>query len=99
VKTSFSNGILVIEVTATDFTPTTSDVSAKYATDPLCSWSRGMQSMSPSPTTNGILFKSSSAVSFDCKSGESGNIYIKISFKTPNPTPDGKYLVRIWIET
>jgi hypothetical protein len=97
VNTGFSNGILVVEVTATDFTPTTSDVSAKYATDFLCGGSRGIKDMSASPTTNGILFKS--AVSFDCKAGESGNIYIKISFKTPNPTPDGKYLVRIWIET
>jgi uncharacterized protein (DUF983 family) len=99
VKTGFSNGFLVVEVTATDFTPTTSDVSAKYATDPFCSWSRGMQSMSASSTTNGVLFKSSNYVPFDCKAGESGNIYIKISFKTPNPTPDGKYLVRIWMET
>jgi hypothetical protein len=55
--------------------------------------------MSASPTTNGVSFKSSNVGPFDCKSGESGNIYIKISFKTPNPTPDGKYLVRIWVET
>jgi uncharacterized protein (DUF983 family) len=99
VKTGFSNGFLVVEVTATDFTPTTSDVYVKYARD-ICGVSHGLTDMSASPTTNGVLFKSTDGIlAFNCKSGESGNIYIKISFKTPNPTPDGKYLVRIWIET
>jgi uncharacterized protein (DUF983 family) len=99
VKTSFSNGILVIEVTATDFTPTTSDVSARYSTGYFCGASRGWTDMSASSTTNGVLLKSPNYDTFKCSFGESGYIYIKISFKKPNPTPDGKYLVRIWIET
>jgi hypothetical protein len=102
VNTGFSNGILVVEVTATDFTLTTSDVSAKFSTNYICGGTRGWTDMllSSPNATNVILFRSpGGAYAFQCTSGESGSIYIKINFKTPNPTPDGKYLVRIWMET
>jgi hypothetical protein len=99
VNTAFSNGILVVEVKATDFNPTSSDVSAKYYRgNILCGTSHGWTDMAAQNAVDGVHFLGTT-FKFTCSAGESGNISIKLTLRTPNPTPDGKYLIKAWIET
>jgi len=98
VDTSFSGGSLVVEVTATDFTPTSSDVSATYRrSSVLCGYSHGWANMIAQNIEGGVRFRGE--IKFICQAGENGDISIKVNFKTPNPTSDGKYLIKVWIET
>jgi len=97
VNTGFSNGILVVNVTATDFTPSTSDVSVQYRRS-LCGHNHGWSGMTPYPISNGVQFRGTE-YEFTCSAGESGPIYLKITFNTPNPTDSGKYRITIGIET
>jgi hypothetical protein len=99
VNTAFSNGILVVEVKATDFNVTSSDVSAKYYRgSPLCGLSHGWTDMAAQNAVDGVRFLGTT-FKFTCSAGESGGISIKLTFRTPNPTPNGKYLIKVWIET
>jgi hypothetical protein len=99
VNTAFSNGILVVEVKATDFNPTSSDVSAKYYRGSiLCGTSHGWTDMAAQNAVDGVHFFGTT-FKFTCSAGESGNISIKLTLRSPNPTPDGKYLIKAWIET
>ena len=97
VHTGFSNGILVVNVTATDFTPSTSDVSVQYRRS-LCGHNHGWSNMAASPISGGVQFRGTQ-YEFTCSAGESGPIYLKITFNTPNPTDSGKYRITIGIET
>jgi hypothetical protein len=97
VSKSFQYGVLVVEVTATDLSLFSHDVSVKYSRDRLCGNTHGWVDMTPFYVRNGIQFKDM-LFKFICSSGENGEIKIKIRFKEPNPTPDGKYLVRVWME-
>ena len=98
VHTGFSNGILVVNVTATDFVPSTSDVSVQFKRS-MCKWSHGWESMTASSIPSGVQFRSPAGYEFTCSAGESGPIYLKITFNTPNPTDSGKYRITISIET
>jgi len=97
VKTGFSNGVLVVNVTATDFTPSTSDVSVQYSRNYFCGVGHGWYSMSASSIPGGIQFRGTQ-YKFTCSAGESGQVELKITFKTPNPTDSGKYRITIGIE-
>jgi hypothetical protein len=98
VNTAFSNGILVVEVKATDFNPTSSDVSVKYSRSALCGVSHGWKDMTAQNAADGVRFFDTT-FKFTCSAGESGSLYIKLTLRTPNPTPNGKYLIKVWIET
>lgn len=87
----FSNCWLVLEVTASDFTPSQRDVSVKYAIDTSNVWIN----MIGSVIERVILFR---GINFTYSRGESECINIKVHFNTPNPSDRGKYKVRIWLE-
>jgi hypothetical protein len=98
VSKSFQYGVLVVEVTATDLFLISGDVvSVKYSREHLCGNIHGWVNMTPFGIGKTIQFKDM-LFKFMCSSGERGEIKIKIRFKRPNPTPEGKYLVRVWME-
>ena len=87
-----------VNITATDFTPTTSDVTVRlYRPTTLCRES-GYRSMSMESIPNGVR-SYTSYDTFFCEAGESGQFEIQISFNTPNPTPEGKYQIYIALKT
>jgi len=87
-----------VNITATDFTPTTSDVSVFVNRENLLCGHTGVEQLTGQSTSNGVRFYKNYDT-FHCTVGESGQFEIRISFNTANPTPDGKYQIYIALKT
>jgi len=88
------NGYLEVNVTATDFTPTSSDVVV-WTYPRVCELSAATWwDMTPSSIPNGVKWRLQDRV-FQCSAGETGSIKIRIQFNTPNPTDSGTYQITI----
>jgi len=87
-------GYLIVNITATDFTPSSSDISISMRSGSFGGWS-GTFSFTPTSIPGGFMYKSENQ--FTWASGCSDAAAILITFNKANPTDSGNYEVTIGI--
>jgi len=88
-------GYLVINITASDFTPSTSDISVSMRANDFFGGSKGVFSFIPTSIPGGLMYKTQTQ--FTWSPGCSDTATILITFNKANPTSDGYYEVTIGI--